>query len=394
MMKISTKQIYSLPVRFAVGVTLTCMLALLAGYEAYRLGWINRSPRLQFTLLGGYLLSLLLTFINVWVTARLMFTSQHDLLLATVLLAFAGGISIILGVFFTETLTDRIQKLNRAAQEIARGQFESRVPETGSDEMAQLASSFNTMAARLEADENEKEEVDQLRKELVAWAGHDLRTPLASVRATVEALADGVVDDPDTAQRYLATAKKDIQALSTLIDDLFQMAQLDAGGLKLDQTDGSLRDLISDTLESFSELARRQSLSLEGKVEPGIDLVRMDVQRIGRVLNNLVSNAIRYTPPGGSVFIHATPVPDGIQVDIIDSGPGIPSVDAPHIFEHFYRGEKSRSRASGGAGLGLAIARGIVEAHGGKIGFTNQPNGGTIFSFTLPILPPSWPPAQ
>ncbi len=329
-MRIMTKRFYNSRARFILGVvlvgvaallffnwmlqpspsdiqlmaallTLTCTVSLLAGYEAYRLGWINRSPRLQLTLLGGYLLSLLLTFLNVWVTARLMFTSQHDLLLATVLLAFAGGISIILGIFFTETLTDRIQKLSRAAQEIAGGKFDGRVPDAGRDEMAQLVASFNAMAARLAQAEKEKKEIDTLRRDLVAWAGHDLRTPLASMRAIVEALSDGLVDDPDTTQRYLATARKDIQALSTLIDDLFQMAQLDAGGLKLDLAAGSLRDLVSDTLESFSELARHQGLRLDGKIEPGVDLVWMDVQRVGRVLNNLVHNAIRYTPAGGRV---------------------------------------------------------------------------------------------
>ncbi len=369
----------------AILLSLTSLISILAGYEAYHLGWINHSPRLQITLLSGYVLSILLTFLNVWVAARLMFTSQHDLLLTTVLLLFAGGIGIILGIFFTGTLTTRIKKLGEAAHQIANGKLNIRVASEGRDEMAQLADSFNSMVAQLEETEKQKKELDTLRKDLVAWVGHDLRTPLASIRAIVEALADGLVEDPETTRRYLITARKDIQSLSTLIDDLFQMAQLDAGGLQLDLTDGSLSDLISDTLESFSELAKRQSIRLEGKVEQGIDPVFMDVQRIGRVLNNLVNNALRYTPAGGRVFIEAIPSQQVVQVNVIDSGIGIMEKDAPHIFEQFYRGEKSRSRSGGGSGLGLAIARGIIEAHGGEIFFASQPGNGTSFSFTLPL---------
>ena len=128
-----------------------------------------------------------------------------------------------------------------------------------------------------------------MRRDLIAWVSHDLQTPLASVRAIIEALADGMVDDPETVQRYLRTAQKDIGALSMLIDDLFQMAQIDAGGLKLEINDNSISDLISDTLESFSELAQRQGVHLEGRIDPGLDIVRMDAPRIGRVLNNLVT---------------------------------------------------------------------------------------------------------
>ena len=368
----------------ALLLTVTSFISILTGYEAYHMGWINHSPRLQFSLLAGYILSIVLIFINVWIAARLMFTSQHDLLLATILLLFAGGVAIFLGIFFTAALTNRIERLSRAAGQIAAGKFDIRVMEDGRDEMAQLASNFNSMAAQLEKTEKEKKELDILRRDLIAWAGHDLQTPLASVRAIVEALADGLIEDPVTAQRYLETARKDIRSLSTLIDDLFQMAQLDAGGLKLELTNGSLADLISDTLESFSEIAKRQFILLEGKIEPGIDPVFMDVQRIGRVLNNLVGNALHYTPSGGRVSIQASLVPQAVQVDVLDSGIGILENDAPFIFDKFYRSEKSRNRAGGGAGLGLAIARGIVEAHGGKIFFSSNPGNGTKFSFVLP----------
>ncbi len=231
--------------------------------------------------------------------------------------------------------------------------------------------------------DKKQRELERLRTDLIAWVSHDLQTPLASIRAILEALYDGVVEEPETVSRYLNTAQRDVSSLSALIDDLFEMAQLDAGGIPLERADSSLADLISDTLESFSELASRQSIQLEGSVEADIDPVFMDTQRIGRVFNNLISNALRHTPVGGQIEVRARRAGSGVEVIVCDSGEGIRAEDIPNIFESFYRGEKSRSRATGGAGLGLAIARGIVHAHGGEIHVKSQP-GDTRFIFTLP----------
>jgi signal transduction histidine kinase len=367
----------------ALFLTATAMLSVAAGYAAYRMGWINRT-RLRVTILGGYLLSSLLTFLNVFVTARLMFASEHDLLLATVLLLFAGGIAMSLGYFLSEALTGRITALGLAAEEIAGGNLQARVPVAGGDEVAELSRAFNAMAAQLESAARRQSELETLRRDLIAWVGHDLRTPLASIRAMVEALADGMVDDADTQRRYLNTMQKDIRALSLLIDDLFQMAQIDAGGLQLSKQPNSISDLISDTIETFSELAARQGVTLEGSVAPGVDLVTMDARRIGQALSNLVSNALRHTPPGGRVWVRAAATHDGVTVEVRDTGEGIRAEDLPFIFQQFYRGEKSRSRATGGAGLGLAIAKGIIAAHGGHIGVESVAGGGARFFFVLP----------
>jgi signal transduction histidine kinase len=313
-----------------------------------------------------------------------MFASQHDLLLASVLLIFAGGMATALGYFLSSTITDRIELLKQAAEKLAKGALETRVPVSGRDEVASLATTFNQMAAQIQTADLKQRELERLRTDLIAWVGHDLQTPLASIRAILEALADGVVDDTETIQRYLATAQRDVRSLSMLIDDLFQMAQLDAGGLPLDRASSSLADLISDTLESFSELAARRGVTLEGGLESDVDPVFMDTQRIGRVLNNLISNAVRHTPSGGRVEVRARRLSAGVQVTISDTGEGIYPEDLPHVFERFYRGEKSRSRLTGGAGLGLAIARGIVQAHGGQIHAESQPEQGTRFIFTLP----------
>ena len=368
----------------ALFLSITAFISALAGYAAYRFGWIQLSPTLRWTLLAGYALASILTFFNVWFSAQLMFASGHDLTLAIILLLFASGIAMILGYFFSGTVTERILSLKSAAEEIATGNLETRVPVTGRDELSALAISFNQMAGQLQAADQKQRELETLRRDLVAWASHDLQTPLTSMRAILEALADGVVDEPETVNRYLKTAQRDVLSLSTLIDDLFQMSQLDAGGFPLNRAPSSLGDLVSDTLESFSELAHRQSITLDGHIDPRVDPVFMDTQAVGRVLNNLIGNALRHTPAGGAIQVRARRSELGVEVSVQDTGEGIRAEDLPHVFERFDRGEKSRNRGTGGAGLGLAIARGIVRAHGGDIRVESEAGKGTQFTFTLP----------
>jgi signal transduction histidine kinase len=368
----------------ALFLGITAFVSALAGYAAYRFGWINLSPTLRWTLLGGYILASVLTFFNVWFSAELMFVNDHDLTLAIILLVFAGGIAMILGYFLSSTVTERILSLQSAAQKFAQGDLHTRVPVNGRDELSALAVTFNQMAEQLQAADQRQRELETLRRDLVAWASHDLQTPLASMRAILEALSDGVVDEPEMVKRYLNTAQRDVMSLSALMDDLFQMSQLDTGGFPLNRARSSLNDLVSDTLESFSELAYRESIKLEGKVEEDVDPVVMDTQAIGRVLNNLISNALRHTAVGGEIRVHAWRTTHGVEVSVRDNGEGIQPQDIPHIFERFYRGEKSRNRGTGGAGLGLAIAHGIVRAHGGEIRVESQVGKGTQFTFTIP----------
>jgi signal transduction histidine kinase len=302
-----------------------------------------------------------------------------------VLLFFAGGIAMILGYFLSSTVTERINLLKGAAQRLAQGELQTRVPVSGRDEVSALAAAFNQMAEQLQAADRKQRELESLRRDLIAWVGHDLQTPLTSMRAILEALADGVVDEPDMVKRYLLTAQRDVMSLSALIDDLFQLSQLDAGGFPLHRAPASLSDLVSDTLESFSQLARQQGITLEGQVESDVDPVFMDTQAIGRVFNNLISNALRHTLPQGRVSVWVRRGGSGVDVTVSDTGEGIRAQDLPHIFERFYRGDASRSRARGsGAGLGLAIARGIVRAHGGDIQVQSESGKGTQFTFHLP----------
>jgi len=365
-------------------LSITAVISVAAGYLVYRMGWASLTPSIRWVLLGGYALSSLLTFLNVYLTARLMFASQHDLLLATVLLIFAGGIAMVLGFFLSSTLTDRIQRLERAALQISNGDLDVKVEVQGKDEVAALALSFNEMTAKLKIADQQQKELEHLRSDLIAWVSHDLQTPLTSVRAILEALADGVAEDRLTQERYLHTALRDIQSLSILIDDLFQMAQLDTGGLPLEREWGSITDLISDTLESFRQMALNQEVDLQGSAAEDCDPVDMDIQKIGRVLNNLVGNALRHTPIGGLVTVNARRDSDAVEISVCDNGEGIQLHDIEHVFDRFYRGEKSRSRSTGGSGLGLAIAKGIVEAHGGSIRVESQPGKGACFTFKLP----------
>jgi signal transduction histidine kinase len=365
-------------------LTLTAAISVAAGYAAYRLGWMKRSPRLVWTLMAGYLLAQALMFVNVLVTARLMFLNRHDLLLSTVLLVFASVIAVSLGYLFSSNVADAVRKVNHAAGEVARGELDVVVVEEGPDEIAELARSFNQMTARLREAARQRSEFERGRRDLITAVGHDLRTPLASVKVIVEALTDGVVDDPTTVNRYLLTAQHDLATLSELVDDLFTLAQLDSEGLQLECRANSLRDLLSDALESFTPQAEAQSVRLRGEYRVERDGAVFDAKYIGRALANLVDNALRHTSSGGEVVLCTDRTDDGIVVQVSDTGEGIAAEDLPYVFDRFYRADQSRSRATGGGGMGLAIVKGIIEAHGGRVAVESWPQRGSTFSFTLP----------
>jgi two-component system sensor histidine kinase BaeS len=362
----------------------TAAISVLVAVVVVRLGWMRRSPRLLWTLLAGYLIAMGLTFVNVLITARLMFLSRHDLLLSTVLLLFAAIIAIALGYVLTGGVTSAVGRLTRAAQEVASGELDVVVPVEGSDEVAALATGFNDMTRRLREAERVRAESEAARSHLLTAIGHDLRTPLASVRVIVEALSDGVVTEQDTVARYLRTARGDLATLSLLVDDLSTLANLESGAMVLERQTNSMADLISDILESFSLRAQQQGIVLRGETGPHADVADFDARLVERALTNLVDNALRYTPPGGEIVLATDLAADGLCVCVSDTGPGIAEADVPRIFDRFYRGEASRSRATGGSGLGLAIVKGVAEAHGGSVGVETSRERGTTFSLVLP----------
>ncbi len=361
----------------------TSLMSLALGYFLFRFAW-KRSPSFYLTLVLTYAWAGILTLFNVWIMSLRMFASPHDLLLSGILLAFAAIVATSFGAFVAANLNRGLSELADSAQQIAAGRLEARVTIKGRDEVARAGTAFNEMAGQLQEAEAQRVELEKLRRDLIAWTSHDLRTPLTSIRALIEALHDGVVTDPETKQRYYHTIRADIIALNSLIDDLFELAQLDAGGLALELSPHALTDLISDSLESFEAVAAQRGVTLTGTIGENLDPVLLNVPKIGRVLANLISNALRYTPTGGQVQVRAFRNAEGAVVLVQDSGPGFAPADLPRVFEQFYRGEQARSRATGGAGLGLAIAWGIVEAHNGRIWAENGPEGGAVVGFVLP----------
>jgi signal transduction histidine kinase len=368
-------------------LSFTSLVSAIVGYFLYRFGWWRKFPGLSYILLFGNILAGGLTLLNVWVTARLMFINQHDLILGSLLLIFAGGISIAFGFFISSTITQDLKNLVDGANQLSKGKLSSRVPVNGKDEIAQLSTAFNEMATQLELANKNERALDEARRNLVAWASHDLRTPLTSLRAMIAALVDRVVDDPETVSRYLIQSQNEIERMSNLLNDLFELAQLDAGYQNLSFEWIAISDLISDTLGSFTASAKIRSINLSGNVDKNVDLVWAAPEKISRILDNLVSNAISFTPEGGEVVLNAVYKENATLVSVKNTGNNISANDLPHIFDRFYRGDKSRTRVDneiGGVGLGLAIAKGLVQAHGGKIGVESEKGKHTIFWFSLP----------
>ncbi len=358
--------------------------SILLGLAAARYGlprWA-KSMRTRLALVPA--MTALLVLFNVAVTAALMFLSFHDLWLLAGLLGFSVGISVFVAFALSEPTARSIRGLARAAERMSDGDLRARVRIESRDEIGDLARAFNVMVEKLESGIARERDLEVARRELISSVSHDLRTPLSSVRAMIESMYDGVVSDPETVRRYLATSMSEVDRLSRLVDDLFELSQITSGALELHLETALLQDLISDTLESMSAQALSHRLSLEGAVDAELSPVTMDTQRVQRVIYNLVQNAIRHTPPDGSIHIRARDLGGEVHVEVEDTGEGIPDGDLERVFERSYRVDASRSRESGGAGLGLSIAKGIVEAHGGRIWVESRVHRGSTFRFTLP----------
>jgi signal transduction histidine kinase len=257
-----------------------------------------------------------------------------------------------------------------ASRELASGDLKARAPEGGPAELADLAASFNAMAVNLER-------LFDVRRELVAWASHDLRTPLANMQAMLEALEDELATPAD----YVPALREQVRVLSMLVDDLFELARIDAGALTLELHVTPLAGVVRSCLRGVEAEARVRGIELEADVADEVT-ARFAADKVERVLFNLLTNALRHTPSDGSVAVLVTPLSDEVQVTVEDSGEGIDADAESRMFERFWRGDRARS--SRGAGLGLAIARGLVEAHGGRIWAESRPGGGARVSFTLP----------
>ncbi|MFQ5473966.1 MAG: sensor histidine kinase, partial [Dehalococcoidia bacterium] len=326
--------------------------------------------------LGGILAGSV-ALLNVFVTAQLMFISaSHDLKLLIALMAFSAIVTVFFSLWVAYSVTSRLSRVTDAVQALAAGDYATNVDVTGRDEVSRLAEDVNTLAGRLRAAERERATLDKEKRDLTAAVSHDLRTPLASLRAMVEALDDSVVHDPGEVHRYYGTMRKEIERLSRMIDDLFELSRIDSGDLSLDRQLVALDEIAAEVVDGMQAHARQSDITLAIGQPAGSSPIPLDGSRMERAIANLVRNAIEHTPPGGRVDVDVRNDREWAVLTVKDSGDGIDPEDLPHIWERFYRAEKSRRRLNGGgdgAGIGLAIVRGIVEAHDGTVEATSHP---------------------
>ena len=353
------------------------------GLLVYRLTEIQRRS-IRMKVLLAHALGSAIVIVNIFAAAQLMFISSHDLGLLMLLLVAGAVFSVTFGAAVADRMTLAVEHLSAGAREVARGNFTTRVDVASNDELADLAHSFNEMVAHVNQATEIRLRAESSRRELVVAVSHDLRTPLSAIRAMLEALSDGIVDDPATVRRYHDTMRAQVEHLTRLIDDLFELSQLESAGPRLALRRVNLSAIVADAVTSFSMGAATREIAVRLESASAL-FVDAEPVKIARVVNNLIENATRFAPAGSSIDVAVERRGDNALVSVRDRGEGIDLADMPYLFDRFYRGEKSRSRQFGGAGLGLAIARGIVEAHGGTITARNEDDGGACFSFSLPI---------
>jgi signal transduction histidine kinase len=306
--------------------------------------------------------------------ASLDFLNQvnRSLVLAGVV---AGGIAVILGFLLFRQITAPLGALAQVSRKLAAGELNARVRVRGEDEIASVGRAFNAMAANLERSED-------ARRNMLADVAHELRNPLGVISSHLEAMLDGVFP---TSAEQIASLQDETLLLTRLVDDLRDIALADAGQLTLHRVSTDLGMLVVSTVNAFQARAAENRIMLSIKPTAKGVTVNVDVQRIEQVLRNLLSNALLYTPMGGTVMVNVSAADDAARVEVYNSGPGISQEALSHVFERFWREDRARARAQSGAGLGLAIAKQWVQAHGGQIGASSQVGRGTTFWFTLPL---------
>lgn len=322
--------------------------------------------------------------IGVATSAMSMFISAHDLSALVVLLCASATVGAVIALWLGGRVASASRALGAVARRIGEGETVY-VDPIATQELSVLARELEAMSQRLAEARERERTLEASRRELVAWVSHDLRTPLAGIRAMVEALEDGVVVDPETTARYHRAVRIETDRLAGLVDDLFELSRINAGTLRLDLEPVSLGDLVSDALAASAGVARAKGVRLEGRLTGEAPEVELAAPDMARVIRNLLENAIRHTSGEGAVWVEAGSDETHAYVAVSDSCGGIPAPDLGRVFDVAFRGEAARTPgANGGTGLGLAIARGIVEAHRGHIEVRNE-DAGCRFEVRLPL---------
>jgi len=341
-----------------------------------RLGGMRR----QLSIGGAIVVGQLLLAAGLFVA--LMTHSAPDALFTAVLALNAG----IVGAWSARAITRRvlgdIEQLRSGLQIVGAGGRELQIQTSGEDELGLLAREIEAMAGLLAHEEQARVRVEQARRELLAAISHDVRTPLTSLRLLSAALADDLVDGP-TRLEYVSRIGVHVRAMSALIDDLFELSRLEAGDISWSMERVPLEDLVLETVDAMRAQAEAGSVSMHAELTEDLRAARANPEQIQRVLFNLIQNAIRHTPADGSVTVRASGSPGAVEVEVLDTGRGIPAAERERVFDAFVQGSERVSRSDGSAGLGLAISRAIVEAHGGRI-WIEDAAAGTSVRFSLP----------
>ena len=309
----------------------------------------------------------------------------------SILLSGAGValVAILFSFLLVRRFVRPLENLTRAAELVKQGQYAQRVAVPDShDELGRLALTFNEMADTIEADVNELRRQDQLRRDLVANIAHDLATPLTAIQGFSEALVDDVITDPEARHETAQRIAREVQRLRRMVAEIRQMSSLEAGQAKLDLAPLDLQTLVDETLAVIEPECQSKGITVHNDIVADTPAVLADGDRITQVLLNLMDNARRHTPEGGMLRVGAQVSDTSLSVWIQDTGIGINAQDLPHIFERFYRPDRSRTTTTGGSGLGLAIVKAIITAHRGNVWAESTPGKGTRITFTLPLASP------
>ncbi len=359
------------------GLTFAAVHVAVAARARGRAGPLSRQFASAVVIVIGPLLLALI------ILSQLMFVSGHDAAIVAVVVAFAGVVGIVAGQRLAVPIINDTQAIRDGLAAVGNGERALTIATPGRDELAELAAEADAMVARLAAEEAARDQSETARRHLIAAVSHDLRTPITSLRLLAEAVEDEIVDG-EARQEYLARMRTHLIALGALIDDLFELSRLEAGDITWSLERVSLGELVRETVAAMRVHAERKGVAIHTDLPDALQPARANPEKLQRVLFNLVQNAIRHTPADGSVVVRAQPLAGRIEIEVADTGDGVADDERELIFGPFYRGGADASRTTDGAGLGLAVSRAIVEAHGGRIWLADSA-AGTRVRFSVPL---------
>ncbi|MEE8332102.1 MAG: HAMP domain-containing sensor histidine kinase [Acidimicrobiia bacterium] len=353
------------------------LLGALAGWALRRRA--KQLPSMRALVLVVPLVALGAVALTVSLSAALMFTSGHDLGVVLVALTLGVGLGAALSVSVTRPLASDLKAMADTARRLGAGDLRARTGVERADEIGDAANALDTMASRLGDAERQRAADYEARQHLLAAISHDLRTPLSALQAAIEALEDGVAADP---QRYLRSMGRDVAALRNLVDDLFLLTRIESGDYTAERLQIDLAELADEAVEALSPVANTRGVALSVTACDGATVLGAPSD-LGRAIRNLLDNAIRHAPSATTVRVEVSNGGPQATLRVIDEGTGFSPEFVATAFERFAKGDAARGRDSGGAGLGLAIARGVVEAHGGRIWI--EPGQGGEVALRLPV---------